>query len=428
MPYMTPMKTRPLGFYEDLGWRYDRAATLNFTTFATVRASIEADALERALRALQQRHPSLGLRIDGQGAAAVPVHWTEAERDVWVDLTAQELTDGLWSRDCAPMRCHAARHPDGATTLALTLWHPVSDGKSGIIAMRDLLGALAWPNAPVEPREPVRLESLQAPGFKKGAAGRYLARQRQHAKLGKPAVWRGQGTDGPASYAVAKVDLRPELVQDLSRHAKHHGVTLHGALSAALARSILAHAGAAPDAPHISFHPVDMRRHLGDISHRDAFGYNISFIDAALRLSPERDFWTDAQHFHEAVHGAIDNGVHLFAATAGSILTRRIQRLMGVRLSRRLFEGPFGSNAFAISNLGALEQLGVHIDDHPLGLESMHFVGAASMTTQICASAVGLGGSVRCNIGTSSRGLPPDAAATLAAAMQADLEQAARDQ
>ena len=154
----------------------------------------------------------------------------------------------------------------------------------------------------------------------------------------------------------------------------------------------------------------------------ESVGYFISFVDSALRMTAERDLWADAKRYNEAVHGALEAGVPRFTAAGGATLTRLVQRLLGVSLSRRVFEGPFGHAAFALSNLGPLERMGVaHGSDHALGLEALHFAGAGSMTCNICCSAVGLGGGLLLNVGTVHPGLPSDAAARLAASIEADL-------
>ncbi|MCA9532145.1 MAG: hypothetical protein KC593_00640 [Myxococcales bacterium] len=424
------MRTRPLGFFEELGYRYDRGYTLNFVTAATVRRTLSEDEVRGALARLQVRHPSLALDIAGQTPVSVPLITREAPRSAWTEVMTEELRDGHWSAESPPLRC-TLQHPDGASTLLVTLWHAVSDGKSGIFVMRDLLATLAAPTDRVDSLPATRLEDYLPADFRQGAAKRFMGRQLEAARVGRFVRW-GSGSVVPPHQrrvVVAPVRLTPEHVSALTDHAKRRGMTLHGVLSAAIARSILAHAQLPADAPTLSFHPVDMRAYLsrrGEAQIPESVGYFISFVDAALRLSGESDLWSDARAFHDAVHGAMDAGVPRFTAAGAAQLTRYVQRALGVGLSRRVFEGPLAGASFALSNLGALEKMGVVAgDDHPLGLDALHFAGAASMTCNLCCSAVGLGGAILLNVGAVHPGLPADAAALLASSIEADLLHAA---
>jgi hypothetical protein len=421
------MRTRPLGFFEELGFRYDRGYTLNFVTAARVARALTQDEVLAGLTRLQQRHPSLALDIAGRAPATIPLTVRRGEQDAWSDVMTDELRDGHWTEQSAPARCTLLQHPGGGSTLLLTLWHAVSDGKSGIYAMRDLLSTLAAPAEAITPCPPTHLEDYLPEDFRAGAAGRYLGRQNELGRIGRFVKW-GKGNAAPPAerrLSVAPVRLSAEQTHSLHVLAKRHSVTLHGVLAAAIARAICEQAPLEPDAPMLSFHPVDMRTYLARRNEAhipDSVGYFISFVDAALRLTPERDLWVDAKRFHEAVHGAMEAGVPRFTAAGGATLTRLVQRSLGVGLSRRVFEGPFGAAAFALSNLGPLERMGVAPgEEHPLGLEALHFAGAGSMTCNICCSAVGLGGALLLNVGTVHPGLPADAAARLAQSIEADL-------
>lgn len=425
------MRTRTLGFFEDLGFRYDRGYTLNFVTAARVTRSLTEAEVMAGLERLQQRHPSLALDIVGRAPAMIPLLTREGGVDAWTDVMTDELRDGLWSEHSAPARCTLLQHPGGGSTLLLTLWHAVSDGKSGILAMRDLLNTLASPEQAIEPCAPTRLEDYLPADFRAGAAKRFLARQDELGRVGRFQKWGKGNVASPQNrrITVAPVRLSPEHTRALDSLAKRHGVTLHGVLSAAIARALCEQAPLAPDAPLLAFHPVDMRAYLArrnEASIPESVGYFISFVDTALSMTPERDLWTDAKRYHEAVHGALEAGVPRFTAAGGATLTRLLQRMLGVSLSRRVFEGPFGHAAFALSNLGALERMGVAPgNEHALGLEALHFAGAGSMTCNICCSAVGLGGGLLLNVGTVHPGLPDDAAARLAHSIEADLLRAA---
>lgn len=421
------MRTRPLGFFEELGHRYDQGYTLNFVTAARVTRSLTEAEVVAGLARLQQRHPSLAVDIAGHAPATIPLLTREAGPDAWTDVMTDELRDGHWGPQRAPARCTLLQHPGGGSTLLLTLWHAVSDGKSGILAMRDLLATLAAPTRTIEPCAPTRLEDYLPADFRTGAAKRYLARQDELGRVGRFQKWGKGNVAAPKDrrLTVAPVRLSAEQTRALDALAKRHGVTLHGVLSAAIARAICEHASLPPDAPLLAFHPVDMRAYLArrnEATVPESVGYFISFVDSALRMTAERDLWADAKRYNEAVHGALEAGVPRFTAAGGATLTRLVQRLLGVSLSRRVFEGPFGHAAFALSNLGALERMGVAPgSEHDLGLDALHFAGAGSMTCNICCSAVGLGGALLLNVGTVHPGLPDDAAARLAASIERDL-------
>ena len=324
------MRTRPLGFFEELGFRYDRGYTLNFVTAARVARALTQDEVLAGLTRLQQRHPSLALAITGRAPATLPLTVRRGEQDAGSDVMTDELRDVHWTEQSAPARCTLLQHPGGGSTLLLTLWHAVSDGKSGIYAMRDLLSTLAAPAEAITPCPPTHLEDYLPEDFRAGAAGRYLGRQNELGRIGRFVKW-GKGNAAPPAerrLSVAPVRLSAERTHSLHVLAKRHSVTLHGVLAAAIARAICEQAPLEPDAPMLSFHPVAMRPYLARRNEAhipDSVGYFISFVDADLRLTPERDLRVDAKRFHEAVQGAMEAGVPRFHAAGGATLTHLVQ-------------------------------------------------------------------------------------------------------
>ena len=422
------MKTRTLGYFEELGHRYDRAHTLNFTTFAELDAALTEGDVRAALDRLILRHPSLAMSVDGTQATQIPLSVHDGGPEAWRDVAADELRDGHWSAERAPARAHLVSHAGGGSTLAITLWHAISDGKSGIFAMRDLLTLLEDESQVLPPRAPSRLEDHLGPGFRRGTLKKFSRRQREAASVGAFQTWKDAAAGPPASrrQRIAALEIDTELVRDLRRRAATEGCTLHSVLTAAMARSILILGDLPNDAPLLSFHPVDMRAYLarqGRADVGDSIGYHISFVDLALRLPGGADPWDDVVAVHTLLHGAIDGGVPEFTATAGAWATRALQRTLGVSLSRRLLEGPLAGAAFALSNLGRLESLGVRRDAfRRLGLRDVHFVGAPSLTANVCGSAVGFGDAIRMNVATSSPSLSDDAGERLTRQLRASLE------
>src|SRR5262245_40805027 len=134
---------------------FDRASTLNFTAVARVRGHLTPERLTGAVRALEAKHPLLRARIDREGelryvpgeAAPIPLQVEHASASDWSRFAAQTLEHKIWPDEGPRAELTWLDHGEGRSTLLLCLHHLVSDGSSGIIAMRDLLGFVADPAA-----------------------------------------------------------------------------------------------------------------------------------------------------------------------------------------------------------------------------------------------------------------------------------------
>src|SRR5690349_5649479 len=120
---------RPFGSVEMLIDALDNVGTMNFVTLARVRGPLSPEALERALRKLQARHPLLGCRIvrDGKLPAFVhdarlriPVTRVAAPVEAWVEASERELDHAEWPADQAPARLVVLEHGGEHRTLLLS--------------------------------------------------------------------------------------------------------------------------------------------------------------------------------------------------------------------------------------------------------------------------------------------------------------------
>ncbi len=361
---------------------FDRASTLNFSIVATVRGPLDAATLRAGLRALEQRHPLLRARVVREGmrfeddAAEIPL--LEEHGDVDTRIAAS-LDHRLWP-DAGP-RAELVWFP-AARTLMLTLHHLVSDGSSGMLAMRDLLRLIATPTR----------EQIPSPGMSallpKGHGG--LRDKLSTAKLLVSEMFHKPHRLGdyahPFSARRAIVHRMKVDVVGLRARAKRDGATVHGVLCGALALGVATQVGR----EHVQriVHPVDMRRYRrGHASVGEAVGYYVSSLESDHTLAHGRTLPSLAAEISQAVLRKKAQGVPLWTAPiAGPLLASRGAK-MGSQRFREVAESKVLLNTFSLTNLGPLESLDIEAHYGSLELEDLYFVAAGSVLSTLGGAA-----------------------------------------
>lgn len=387
--------------------RFEPAYTQNFTTIATVRGALDARRLERALRCLERRHPLLCARVDrsaseprfvGGEAKSVPLFRVQAAEQELPELMAGTIEPCVW-HDAGP---HAeltwVEHDDQRSSLLLRQHHLVSDGGSGIIAMRDLLAYLEDPGLE-------RIQPLLSPGqdafFPASFAElRRTVLEQASVKAPRPpealriSRWPDSATAARRACCL-RLRLGERESSGLALRARRDGATVHGALMAAFALAIARETGRAGLQRLV--HPVDLRRYLRELDPTsppipDAMGYYVSSLTTEHEVQGDAALGVLAREITQAVRAAKSAREPLCAAPIRGLLLLERTRDLDPSAFRELAEQKIFKNTFIVSNLGPLERLGAVSKVSGLEVEDFTFVGASSVLSQVGASAVSFAG------------------------------------
>ncbi len=384
----------------------DEGYTMGFTTYARVLGAVDAARLRRALDAVARRHPLLSARVDGDwlrpgGAAPIELIEAAASVDEAHAIVEGELVHRRWPADGPRARCVAVRHRGGATTIALTFDHLVSDGSSGVIALRDLLAAIDAPDALGAP--------LLSPGqnafFPEGRGGaRDFFRALSHAQAQdvRPRPLRlGSMEDVPPDRRRTRVRVlrfSRDATAAIARAARRGGATVHGALVAACVLGIADVTEGAGERPIRVMHPVDFRRYLpsagGTRPIGDAVGYYVTSVETDHRVRAGTAPESLAAEVTAAVRAAKDAGEPFLTAPSGARVLVLARALLGAERFRPFAERALLQGTFSITNLGELERLGLAARFGGLEVEEAGFLASPSIFGSFCASACTFGGSL----------------------------------
>jgi NRPS condensation-like uncharacterized protein len=381
---------------------FDRAATLNFTTVATVRGTFTQAQLHTALLGLMRRHPLLTARVQreqepwslivGEGER-IPLRVQDGGLDAIKPALEATLNHREWP-DAGPRgELTWLRHAPDHSTLLLCLHHTVSDGSSGILAMRDLLAFLQQPaEATISTLDAPAQDTFFPPLFNELQA-RFMASLTQKPATNGPTPYRLR-TDGDIPLAersthTLAIRLTAEQSARVAAFARSVGATVHGVLCASL---LLAHAQEAGE-NHLQrvAHPVSLRRYLQEKFPEqptigDAVGYYVSSVQTDHQMNTQRSLGELAREVSLSVRTRKDEHEPLVSAPMrGPMVAER---------AKKMELDSFRAWTFALSNLGELEKLGAQHQVAALSVEDFYFGLACSIMGAFGGAAVSFRGQI----------------------------------
>ncbi len=394
---------RPLGAFETAA-----AITAEEGAFSVVIALRLANgpapaALERALAALQRRHPLLGVRIVGTGrrrffetAGVPPIPLRQVERtgdEAWRGAVEDELNGGPDSAAGPLARCvHLpATVAGGPCEIVLATHHAAIDGVSGVPLLDELLAlcagaepggvaASAGPDAGpgvdgAGGALPPSSDELFPPRFRglRRLPGqlRFLLRQGTDEALFRLRV---RGARQPPLHAAARCRtlsfaLSEAATAGLVGRARRQRVTLNGALGAALLLAAHERLYAGAELPLRCFTFADLRPSLRPLPPRGRLGAYVVPLRYTLRMGPGRGLWALARELAVRVRAGARRGdryhaVRLMPAMMGWLVRRRSARMAATALS-------YAGAVSLERRYGAIEVRGLHafVSNIPLGPE-----------------------------------------------------------
>jgi len=369
---------RPLGATEDMYWRFDSVSPLNFGSIVRLEGALDVDALRLALRALQQRHPLLRVRVetdeDGipwfrEGVGDITLTTLDQPSgDEW-HLLETELNKPFETETGPLVRCLLIKHNHQESTLISIYHHAICDGKSATFLLRDLLVSLkqidAGEAAGLPVLEPVgywgdRIPSIQHYVDSDGMRTAWKtvrASAKFMSNIGFPMGLRNKH-EMPLSEQRLMVEprfLEPDFMKRMAVKAKSEGSTVQCVLNAALSLAV------SEDSPARFFHAtscsqvVDVRDQLVPPVGEDC-GLFVSGATSLHRLYGQTDFWSLARDIHTRMistlstplpffHPAMHEGLALFGRAMGESRKSRFSEVVG----------KLHPEGLAVSNLGRVQ-------------------------------------------------------------------------
>jgi hypothetical protein len=310
---------RPLGAMERWYWICDQISPLNVIARVRLTGSCPPEDLERAAAELVREHPLLRVAIAAEPDGTrprfieaknprIPVRTVRTVGARWEhEVDEVELRSSLDWRSGPLARIVDVPDSDGHD-LILTVSHVIADGTTALELLRRLVELAADPAAkaasraalpPVEALLPKRISRLPRPAH---LIASVLADQVAVASARPRRLW--------PTTEVAPVARRTRLIRreldagqlaELTIRCRREGVTVHSALSAAMAIAVADLGTTRPRSVCVGA-PVDFRAELNPpVDRRDAGAY-VATVPSYVRLDGDGDLWEVARSAHRDLH------------------------------------------------------------------------------------------------------------------------------
>lgn len=353
----------------------------NFALMLRLRGDVSDEQFYAALRQVRVRHPALASATTESGAP-YPVSARSGCSDTdWIE-TAQQALRQSFPNGSGPFARFELLRRAGSFDLVAAFDHGVCDGMSGVFVLRDLLQALADPQATLVPvPAPPRTGELIPPaamtdrGLRARVAyatmqlrARILLARLFRRKAAGPAAVRpaGSGELPPERrYNILPTQLTATQTTALLARCKQEGVSVHAAICAAWLLAETGRRGAR--AGNISS-PVNLRSFL---SQRvgETSGVFLSIVETRLECAPGQDVWSLARRFKQKFSRELRPERLFFKPLLYAQVFSQLpaaERGLAVEI---LFNGPVDYD-FSITNLGRLP-----IPERSGGLRAEAFYG-----------------------------------------------------
>jgi hypothetical protein len=218
---------RPLGAFEELYCLFDQHFPIQGALAAEITGHTTVRQWRDALDAIQRRHPLLSVSIDTTSNRVphfrhvayrhIPLRVVTSPDARWQEEIAEEI-NAPFTADQSPLFRAVLLYQEKRSIFIFSSHHAVCDGISLIFLLRDLLHSLSGHE----------LERLALMPSRETLFG---AEQRTSTEPGLPALV----AQRPAMPHVDGIKFTPEQTTALQHRSRLEGVTVHAAISAALA-------------------------------------------------------------------------------------------------------------------------------------------------------------------------------------------------
>ena len=331
---------RPLSPVERWYWIADQVSPLNVVARVHLSGSIAPGLLERAAAALAAEYPVLRVSIAAHTDGTNPV-FAPSSRDVPVRTVTGDA--GEWER--LADRCELGTSLDWRTgplarivdvvvdsaeeshDLVLTVSHIVADGTTALTLLRRLIEHAdrlsATPRDVTTPRPPVGAPEDLLPAGHRGLRGIAAIAATGVGDRAVTAVRRPRRlvpeVEVPANERATRLirrTLSPAQLDALAQRCRAEGVTVHGALAAAMAMTI-GPAAAQRESGRICIgSPIDFRADLRPPVSADEAGAYVSTVGSIVGFGAGNDLWSIARRINRSLRRRRRFGQHLALLSA----------------------------------------------------------------------------------------------------------------
>jgi hypothetical protein len=322
---ITPEVRRPLSPAERWFWITDQISPLNVIARVRLTGYMPDGLLRRAAASLAAEHPLLrvAIRADLNGtdpafvpsSQAIPIHAVRGDDTEWEHhVEEHELTTSLDWRSGPLVRIVdvVSDAPQEAHDLVLTMSHVIADATTALSLLRrlvehaDRLAAAAGADDLVASRRVVgAAEDLLPVRYRRPwaiASATGIADQ-----LATALAWPGRLT--PESMVppsrrrtrLARRTLTSIQVDALMRRCRQEGVTVHGALAAAMAMAIGPTAARRASGRICIGSPINFRAELTPPIAADEAGCYVATVPSIVRFGGDRDLWSIARQINRSL-------------------------------------------------------------------------------------------------------------------------------
>ncbi len=322
---------RPLSPVERWFWIADQISRMNVIARVRLTGHLSDGVLERAAADLAAEHPLLrvAIRADADGAhpaftrssQTIPVRTVHGDECEWEhQVDDQELRTSVDWRSGPLVRivdvvCDA---PQEQHDLMLTVSHVVADGTTALTLLQrlvehaaangDTVGSRPIIGAPEDllparHRGPRGIARLAATGLAEGFA----------TALSRPRRLTPECLVNPARRRTRLVRriLTSTQLDGLMRRCRQEGVTVHGALAAAMAMVIGPAAAQRASGRICIGSPINFRSELDPPVSADEAGSYVTAVPSIVRFGGDRDLWSIARQINRSLGRRRRSGRHL---------------------------------------------------------------------------------------------------------------------
>lgn len=371
---MSTETQRPLSPIERWYWILDQVSPLNAIARVHIDGALDEASVSDAADALQARHPFLRVAVvadaDGTDPRFVPssgrleVRTITGDAQAWErEVDTVELADGLDTVTGPLGRILHVDNGNGSHDLVLIASHIVADGATMLTLLRDLV-VYAEATQRGEPPVIESLRSLEAPetGLPKAFRGMLGAvRSMKVALAEEVAIARARPKRLTAERDVEPTARRTRLIRreldgaelaQLTAACKKAGVSVHGALSAALALAVGDELTPGQSGKVMIGSPVDFRDDLQPPVGRHEAGAYVCAVPSVLKYGPAEDLWAIAASTNAELRKRVEKDHHFALVSMLRLLTPK-SLARSARTLRMVDQR--GPGNICLSNLGRYE-------------------------------------------------------------------------
>jgi NRPS condensation-like uncharacterized protein len=428
---------RRLDRAEAFFWFLDRFSSMNFAVIAEGRGALNNAALQAALAAAQHRHPLLSVAIEADAEQrpcfaprpqqGIPLERLQSSDDHWRAALAERIVIPFALGDAPLVRAYRFGCADDRWVIALVLHHSVADARSGFSLLNEVLlntAGVAVPAEAIAPR-PTLIE-LYPPAFVDDA-GRELGGQLKAARKAASersgpleTQARHQAATGPLQPRIITLTLEAPLSKTLASRARDAGTTINGVIGAAQLIALRRLFGDNAERVLGLTCAADLRPYLSAPMDALTPGFYVTLITSIQRVGDADGLWKLAQRLTGSIRQQISVGAaHLlydFLPPADQFPATDAGIAMFCGLMARGPQTSLLSNAGLLAPLPALPGLSV---------DARSFALCPTATQPVFTAVTTDAGRMTIHLNYNAAQLPDDAAAEVAASLDALLRDAA---